>query len=78
MFKIFKYSIYDLFRSCWVYFYLVFFLFFSGGLFFLSGDVFKVVISLMNVIFILCLFIVIMFGVMYYYNFWEFIELLLV
>ncbi|KGE85859.1 MAG: ABC transporter permease [Phaeodactylibacter xiamenensis] len=77
MLKILKYSTYDLLRSRWAYLYLAFFLLFSGGLLYLSGDVSKVVISLMNVILILCPLIATMFGVMYYYNSREFTELLL-
>jgi Cu-processing system permease protein len=43
----------------------------------LSQDLSKVVISLMNVIILLCPLIATMFGVMYYYNSREFTELLL-
>lgn len=77
MFKILKYTLFDLLRSRWSYLYFGFYLVFSGALLFLSGDVSKVVISLMNVILILCPLIATMFGVMYYYNSREFIELLL-
>ncbi len=77
MLKIFKYSIYDLLRSRWSYIYFGFFFVFTLALLFLSGDVSKVIISLMNVILILCPLIATMFGVMYYYNSREFIELLL-
>lgn len=77
MTKIFKYSIFDLLRSRWSYIYFGFFFVFTIGLLFLSGDVSKVIISLMNVILILCPLIATMFGVMYYYNSREFTELLL-
>ena len=77
MFKILKYTLFDLLRSRWSYLYFGFYLVFAGALLFLSGDVSKVVISLMNVILILCPLIATMFGVMYYYNSREFIELLL-
>lgn len=76
--KIFKYILFDLLCSWWMYFYFGFFLVFSSVLFLLSGDFIKVIVSLMNVILIFCLLIVMMFGVMYCYNFWEFIELFLV
>lgn len=77
MFKILKYTLFDLSRSRWSYIYFGFYLVFTAALLFLSGDVSKVVISLMNVILILCPLIATMFGVMYYYNSREFIELLL-
>jgi Cu-processing system permease protein len=77
MLKILKYTLYDLSRSRWSYFYFGFYLLFTGALLMLSGDVSKVVISLMNVILILCPLIATMFGVMYYYNSREFVELLL-
>lgn len=77
MLKILKYTLYDLSRSRWSYFYFGFYLLFTGALLILSGDVSKVVISLMNVILILCPLIATMFGVMYYYNSREFVELLL-
>lgn len=77
MLKILKYTLYDLSRSRWSYIYFGFYLLFTGALLMLSGDVSKVVISLMNVILILCPLIATMFGVMYYYSSREFIELLL-
>ncbi|MEZ5041972.1 MAG: ABC transporter permease [Saprospiraceae bacterium] len=77
MLKILKYTLFDLLRSRWSYIYFGFYLLFASALFLLSGDVSKVVISLMNVILILCPLIATMFGVMYYYNSREFIELLL-
>lgn len=77
MLKILKYSFFDLMRSRWTYFYFGFFLVFTLSLLLLSNDLGKVVISLMNVILILCPLIATMFGVMYYYNSREFTELLL-
>jgi Cu-processing system permease protein len=77
MWKILKYSTFDLLRSRWAYLYLAFYFFFTGGLLYLTGDVGKVVISLMNVILILCPLIATMFGIMYHYNSREFTELLL-
>jgi Cu-processing system permease protein len=77
MLKILKYTLYDLSRSRWSYFYFGFYLLFTAALLMLSGEVSKVVISLMNVILILCPLIATMFGVMYYYNSREFVELLL-
>ena len=77
MLKILKYSIYDLMRSRWAYIYCGFYLLLTLSLFWLSTDLSKVIISLMNVILILIPLIATMFGVMYYYNSREFTELLL-
>ena len=77
MFKILKYTLFDLSRSRWSYIYLGFYLLFTVALLILSGDVAKVAISLMNVILILSPLIATMFGVMYYYSSREFVELLL-
>jgi len=77
MLKVLKYSFYDLMRSRWSYLYFGFYLLFTLSLLWLSGDVSKVIISLMNVILVLCPLIATMFGVMYYYNSREFTELLL-
>ncbi len=77
MFKILKYSFYDLSRSRWAYVYTAFYLVFSFSLLALSSDLPKVVISLMNIVLMLCPLIATIFGVMYFYNSREFIELLL-
>ncbi len=77
MFKIFKYSFFDLIRSRWTYIYAGFYFLFTLGMLMLSSDLSKVVISSMNVVLILCPLIATMFGVMYYYNSREFTELLL-
>ncbi len=77
MFKILKYSIFDLLRSRWSYVYFVFYLLISFSLFFLNNDIDKAIITLMNIIIILVPLIGTIFGVMYYYNSKEFTELLL-
>ena len=77
MLKILKYSFFDLIRSKWSYVYFCFYLVISSSLLYLSGDVSKVIISLMNIILILVPLIASIFGVMYYYNSREFTELLL-
>ncbi len=77
MLKILKYSFYDLVRSRWTYIYCAFYFLFTLTLLWLSNDLSKVVISLMNVVLLLCPLIATMFGVMYYYNSREFTELLL-
>lgn len=77
MFKILKYSFYDLIRSRWSYVYFLFYLALGFVLLFLNNDVSKAVITLMNVIIVLVPLIGTIFGVMYYYNSREFTELLL-
>ena len=77
MLKILKYSFYDLARSRWIYAYFLFYALFTLALMLLIGNHSKVVLSLMNVILILCPLIATVFGVMYYYNSRDFTELLL-
>ncbi|MEZ4773212.1 MAG: ABC transporter permease subunit [Bacteroidia bacterium] len=77
MYKILKYSFFDLIRSRWTYVYCGFYLVLATGLFVLSNDVSKVIISLMNVVLMLVPLIATMFGVTYFYNSREFTELLL-
>lgn len=77
MFKILKYSFYDLIRSRWSYIYFLFYLILALVLLFLNNDLSKAVITLMNVIIVLVPLIGTIFGVMYYYNSREFTELLL-
>lgn len=77
MFKILKYSFFDLIRSRWSYIYLVFYLFLGFVLLFLNNSLSKAVITMLNVIIILVPLIGTIFGVMYYYNSKEFTELLL-
>jgi len=77
MFKILKYSFYDLIRSRWSYVYLFFYLLLGFVLLFLNNDLSKTVITLMNVVLILVPLIGTIFGVMYFYNSKEFTELLL-
>src|SRR3990167_1189978 len=77
MFKILKYSFYDLMRSRWSYVYFAFYFALGFVLLFLNNDVDKAVITLMNIIIVLTPLIGTIFGVMYYYNSKEFTELLL-
>jgi Cu-processing system permease protein len=77
MFKILKYSFYDLIRSRWSYAYFAFYLALGFVLLFLNNDLSKAVITLMNVIIVLVPLIGTIFGVMYFYNSREFTELLL-
>ncbi len=77
MFKILKYSFFDLMRSRWSYVYFAFYLLLSFVLLFLNNDVSKAIITLMNIILVLTPLIGTIFGVMYYYDSREFTELLL-
>lgn len=77
MLKILKYSFFDLIRSRWSYIYFAFYAVSSFSLLYLSSDLSKGIISLMNIILILIPLIGTMFGTMYYYNAREFVELLL-
>ncbi len=77
MFKIFKYSFFDLMRSRWSYIYFLFYLALGFILLFLNQDVSKAVITLLNIIIVLTPLIGTLLGVMYFYNSREFTELLL-
>lgn len=77
MLKILRYSFSDLIRSRWSLAYFGFYLLTSSALLYLSSDLTRAVASLMNVVIILSPLIGTLFGVMYYYNSREFIELLL-
>ncbi len=77
MYKILKYSFSDLIRSRWTFVYAGFYLIFTLALLWLSNDLSKVTITLMNVVLVLVPLIATMFGIMYYYNSREFTELLL-
>jgi len=77
MFKILKYSFFDLMRSRWSYVYFAFYLALGFVLLFLNNDMNKAVITLLNIIIVLTPLIGTIFGVMYYYNSKEFTELLL-
>lgn len=77
MLKILKYGFYDLMRSRWSYIYFLFYLILGFVLLFLNQDISKAIITLLNIIIVLTPLIGTLFGVMYYYNSREFIELLL-
>ena len=77
MIKILKYSFFDMIRSRWTLIYAAFYMLFTVSLLWLSADLSKVIISLMNVILVLVPLVATMFSVMYYYNSREFVELLL-
>lgn len=77
MIKIFKYIFFDLMRSRWSYVYFLFYMAIGFVMLFLSNDVSKAVITLMNIIVVLTPLVGTVFGVMHYYNSREFTELLL-
>jgi Cu-processing system permease protein len=77
MYKIFKYSFYDMIRNRWMFVYTGFFLLLTFALLVLSGDLTKVIVSLTNIILVLTPLIGMLFGIMYYYSSREFVELLL-
>ena len=77
MFKILKYSFFDLMRSRWTYIYCAFYLLLTFSLLWLSSNLANVIISLMNIVLVLVPLIATMFGIMYHYNSREFSELLL-
>ncbi len=77
MFKILKYSFFDLMRSRWSYVYFLFYLLLGFVLLFLNNDVSKAIITLLNIIIVIVPLIGTIFGIMYYYNSREFTELLL-
>lgn len=77
MLRIIRYSFADLIRSRWLYFYTGFYLVLTGALFFISADLSKVIVSLMNAILFIVPLVALLFGVMVQYNTREFTELLL-
>ncbi|WP_017730952.1 ABC transporter permease [Nafulsella turpanensis] len=77
MIKIFKYSFYDLLKSRWSVISLLFYLAATFGLLYLNMDLSKSIISLMNIVLFLAPLTAIMFGVIYFYNSRDFMELLL-
>ncbi len=75
--KILKYELHDIFRSKWMIVYGLFFLTLTYALFQFAGSQAKVILSLMNVVFIMVPLVSVIFGTMYLYQSREFIELLL-
>ncbi|MBP6730800.1 MAG: ABC transporter permease subunit [Chitinophagales bacterium] len=76
MFKICKYVIYDILRSKVLIVYTVFLLVISFSLFALETDGAKSVVSLLSVVLIIVPLISVVFTTTYFYNAYEFIELL--
>lgn len=77
MLKFIKYSFFDLVRSYWTIIYFVFFLLISSAILYLSADMTKSIVSIMNIVIVLIPLVSIIFGTIYYYSSREFTELLL-
>lgn len=76
MWKIAKYTLYDIVRNKIVLFYAVFLLVISISLFMLDGDPSRSISSLMSVVLIIVPLISMIFPTIFLYNNYEFIELL--
>ncbi|MGB0376003.1 MAG: ABC transporter permease [Flavobacteriaceae bacterium] len=77
MFKIIKYVLKDLFRAHWLYVYCGFFGVLCLGLMFLTTDLSKAVLNLMNVLLLLTPLMGIVFGMIYFFNAREYSALFL-
>jgi Cu-processing system permease protein len=77
MFKVFQYSFFDLIRSRWSIIYALFFLLVTSGLLYMSADVSRVIVSLLNIVLFIIPLVSLVLGTIYYYNSREFTELLL-
>ncbi|MEQ9299490.1 MAG: ABC transporter permease subunit [Cyclobacteriaceae bacterium] len=75
--KILKYGFLDLIRSNWLILYTGFYLIVSFGVLMANGDISKSVISLLNVIIMLIPLIATLYGIIYYYNSRDYVEMLL-
>lgn len=75
--KILTYTFYDLIRSRWIYIYFGFYLIVTMGLFAMSPEPTKVVISLLNVLLIISPLMAVLITTMYYYNSRDFLEFLI-
>ncbi len=77
MIKISKYVIYDILRSKVIIAYTLFLFLISIGLFVFQNDISKSIISIMSIIMIMVPLVSIVFSTTYFYNGYEFIELLI-
>ncbi|MDZ4714387.1 MAG: ABC transporter permease subunit [Cytophagales bacterium] len=77
MIRIAKHALYDILRNRFVLFYALFLLVISFSLFSLDSDPGKVVVSLLNVVLMVVPLVSIIFTTIYFFNSYEFIELLL-
>jgi Cu-processing system permease protein len=77
MLRIIKFVLYDILQNRIVIAYTLFLLAVSFGLFNVSDDMSKGLISLLNIVLIVCPLVSIIFSTIHFYNSYEFIELLL-
>ncbi len=75
--KILRYEFHNVIRNRWMIIYALFFLIMAEGLYQLSGEASKVILSLMNLTLLIVPLVSLIFGAMYTYNAREFVELLL-
>lgn len=76
MFRLLKYVLLDILKNRMVVFYTIFLLAISIGLFSISGDPIKGIASLLNIVLLVTPLASIIFATIYFYNSYEFIELL--
>ncbi len=76
MLRLLKYVLLDILKNRMVIFYALFLFVISTGLFSISGDPTKGIASLLNVILLVTPLLSIIFATIYFYNSYEFIELL--
>jgi len=76
MLRLLKYVLLDILKNRMVIFYTLFMLSVSFGLFFISGDATKGIASLLNIVLLVSPLLSIIFSTIYFYNSYEFIELL--
>jgi Cu-processing system permease protein len=77
MIRITKHALYDIFRNRFVLFYALFLLVISFSLFSLDSDPGKAVLSLLNIVLLVVPLVSIIFTTIYFFNSYEFVELLL-
>jgi len=77
-FKIFKYEAYNTLRSRFVVGYGLFFLILTSALSYFSGDVSKVIVSLLNIVILFVPLVALVFSSLFFYATREFTELMLV
>ncbi len=77
VFKLLRYSFFDMLRSKWIIIYTIFFLFTGFMLLYFNADLSRAVVSLMNIVLVFIPLISSMLGAIHFYNSREFIELLL-
>ncbi len=77
-FKLFKYEAYNTLRSRFISGYFLFFLLFTSALSYFTGDVSKVLISLLNVVILFVPLVSLVFSSLFFYSSREFTEIVLV